>query len=357
MGGHEYRYVTSKNIGVGHLKLENIDMISEREHRKIFSRCDVRYGDLLLTKDGANTGNAALSTFVDEVSLLSSVAFIRCDPKVALESYVLHFLLSEAGHRQITDAMSGNAITRLTLGKINALTLPLPPFGEQHRISEILTDTDGLIRSLGRLIAKKQAIKQGMMQQLLTGKTRLPGFTGDWVQKPLSELVSYEQPIRYLVSSADYGSTGTPVLTAGKTFILGYTAETDSIYDALPVIIFDDFTTAAKFVSFPFKAKSSAMKMLTAKPGADLRFVYERMLHINFVAVDHKRRWIDEYSKIGVAVPPMEEQQAISSVIEDADCEIDALNHRLAATQAIKQGMMQELLTGRTRLTPAGETE
>lgn len=251
------------------------------------------------------------------------------------------------------NAHGASALVHTQKWEMEGYYLAVPPLGEQRRIAEALRDTDALIGSLERLIAKKLSIKQGMMQHILTGKTRLPGFNGEWQSKKLSELLAYEQPGRYLVSSTDYVRTGIPVLTAGKTFVLGHTTETDGVYEALPVVIFDDFTTASKYVSFPFKAKSSAMKMLSAKGGTNLRFVFERMQQIDFVAVDHKRRWIAEFSKLEIAMPAIEEQHAIAAVIEDTHDEIDALERRLYSIRAIKQGMMQELLTGRTRLIPA----
>ena len=140
------------------------------------------------------------------------------------------------------------------------------------------------------------------------------------------------------------------MLTAGKTFILGYTNEVEGIYASHPVIIFDDFTTASQYVDFDFKAKSSAMKILSARPGVDLRFAYERMKLIEFPLGDHKRYWISEYSKQEIEVPSQKEQTAISHVIADADRELALLELRLTKARALKQGMMQELLTGRTRL-------
>jgi len=140
--------------------------------------------------------------------------------------------------------------------------------------------------------------------------------------RPLGDLVRYEQPGRYLVVSTNYDSSwATPVLTAGQTFILGYTDETDGVYPASaesPVIIFDDFTTAFKWVDFPFKAKSSAMKMLTAKaPGtASLRFIYYLMQTIPYVPQDHARQWIGTYSKFLVPVPPLEVQREIVSILD-----------------------------------------
>ncbi|KHJ74259.1 hypothetical protein QR64_02500 [Rhodococcus sp. Chr-9] len=240
---------------------------------------------------------------------------------------------------------------KLALGRIKQFEIPIPKArAEQKRIAQVFRDADDLIATLERLIAKKHAIKQGMMQQLLTGRTRLPGFTAPWQPARLGELLAYEQPGRYLVSNADYTDTGTPVLTAGKTFLLGRTPERHGIFTNVPVIIFDDFTTASKYVDFPFKAKSSAMKMLSARPGVSLRYVFERMQLIDFAAVDHKRRWIAEFSKIEILTPCEDEQVAIAGVLEDAETEIAFLARRLEKTRAIKTGMMQQLLTGRTRL-------
>lgn len=212
-----------------------------------------------------------------------------------------------------------------------------------------------MIATLENAIAKKQAIKLGMMQQLLTGGTRLPGFTNTWTLRRLSDLLSYEQPSLFLVKTSKQLTTGhVPVLTAGKTFILGYTNEPDGIYKSHSVIIFDDFTTDSKYVDFDFKAKSSAMKILSKKSGVDLRFIYERMQLIDFPISDHKRYWISEYSKQELLVPDEHEQVAISTIIADASAEIETLRSRLQKARSIKQGMMQELLTGRTRLPIAG---
>src|SRR3990167_7127896 len=131
--------------------------------------------------------------------------------------------------------------------------------------------------------------------------------------KKLGEVLEYEQPTNYLVSSTDYKDEyPIPVLTAGKSFILGNTNERSGIFpkEKLPVIIFDDFTTAIKFVDFPFKVKSSAMKILrTKKDKADIRFLYYVMQKIKFASKEHKRYWISEYSKIKIPLPPIEVQQ------------------------------------------------
>ena len=146
-----------------------------------------------------------------------------------------------------------------------------------------------------------------------------------WIEYSLEELLSYEQPTPYIVESTDYNDNyKTPVLTAGKSFIIGYTKETEGIYNKLPVIIFDDFTTATQYVNFPFKVKSSAMKILT--PNLDLvlpKFIFYRMQIIQFDASTHKRYWIQQYSKIKVKVPPLDEQKRIVAKIEELFSELD----------------------------------
>jgi type I restriction enzyme S subunit len=155
--------------------------------------------------------------------------------------------------------------------------------------------------------------------------------------RALGEVLDYEQPGKYLVQTTNYNrSLATPVLTAGQTFILGYTDETTGVYEASPtnpVVIFDDFTTSFKWVDFRFKAKSSAMKILAPKVDApiDLRFLYYVMQTITYRPQDHARQWISTYSKFKVPVPPIEIQHEIVGIL-DTFTELDAkLEAELAA--------------------------
>ncbi|MDE2014927.1 MAG: N-6 DNA methylase [Patescibacteria group bacterium] len=160
-----------------------------------------------------------------------------------------------------------------------------------------------------------------------------------WPMVELGEILDYEQPTKYIVHSVDYKDEyDTPVLTAGKTFILGRTNEKDGIFrDKLPVIIFDDFTTATKFVDFPFKVKSSAMKILHAKKEkADARYVFYVMQNIAFAFTEHKRFWISEYSKIKIPLPPLKIQKQIveelsneQKLIKDKEDEIIQLKEKI----------------------------
>lgn len=143
---------------------------------------------------------------------------------------------------------------------------------------------------------------------------------------PLGDVLDYEQPTQYIVSSVDYDNMyQTPVLTAGKTFILGYTDEKHGVFNKdLPVIIFDDFTTATKFVDFPFKVKSSAMKILHVKKDlADIEYVYHVMQNIDFDSTEHKRYWISQYSKILIPLPPLDIQKQIVNQIKAVKSKIE----------------------------------
>ena len=139
-----------------------------------------------------------------------------------------------------------------------------------------------------------------------------------WSFVRLDAAMLYEQPQPYIVTSTEYdASYPTPVLTAGKSFIIGYTNETDGIKTDLPAVIFDDFTTDSKYVDFPFKVKSSAMKILTADSSfADIKFYYHVMQQIEFNHSTHKRYWISDFSQKIVPLPPLQEQKRIVAAIE-----------------------------------------
>lgn len=150
----------------------------------------------------------------------------------------------------------------------------------------------------------------------------LDQYCPDGVEKKrIADIASYEQPGKYLVSSTDYRDEfDTPVLTAGQTFVLGYTDEKTGIYPASkddPVIIFDDFTGAFKWVDFPFKAKSSAMKMIKARGNIVLlRYLYHMMGFLNYTSDEHKRLWISMYSEFEVPVPPIEVQREVVRILD-----------------------------------------
>lgn len=171
-----------------------------------------------------------------------------------------------------------------------------------------------------------------------------------WKNVSLGDILKYEQPYKYTVNSTEYNDkSGIPVLTAGKSFLLGYTNETKGIFLDLPVIIFDDFTTDSKYVDFPFKVKSSAMKFLKPKDDSetDLKLVFEfiQTLRIRETGGDHKRRWISEFSKLKITVPPLPTQRKIAQILSTADAVIEKTQAAIAKYKAIKQGMLNDLFT------------
>ncbi|MFA0514682.1 restriction endonuclease subunit S [Vibrio breoganii] len=269
-------------------------------------------------------------------------------------------------HRDITNFLSRQGAGRFKLNKATLEKLPLlvPPLPEQRKIAKILSIWDKAIATTEKLIDTSKQQKKALMQQLLTGKKRLvnpetgKAFEGDWRKVELGKLLDYKQPTPYLVKSTEYSNEyPTPVLTAGKTFILGYSDEDFGIFrEELPAIIFDDFTTASKFVDFPFKAKSSAMKILIAKDGVSIKYVYEAMQILNYPIGGHQRHWISIFANLVIGLPKPEEQQKIASVLTAADKEIDVFEVKLAHFKQEKKALMQQLLTGKRRVKVA-ETE
>jgi type I restriction enzyme S subunit len=265
-------------------------------------------------------------------------------------------------HRNITNFLSRQGAGRFKLNKATLEKLPLlvPPLPEQRKIATILGTWDKAISTTERLIDNSKQQKKSLMQQLLTGahkgKRLLDDsgkpFEGEWKRVELGKLLDYKQPTPYLVKSTEYSNEyPTPVLTAGKTFILGYSNEDFGIFkEELPAIIFDDFTTASKFVDFPFKAKSSAMKILVAKDGVSIKYIYEAMQVLNYPIGGHQRHWISIFANLVIGLPSPEEQQKIAAVLTNADKEVELLEQQLADLKQEKKALMQQLLTGKRRV-------
>ena len=407
LGGNDYLYITSKNIRYGNIDLKNIERIDTFQHKAIYKRCDVRYGDLLLTKDGANTGNATLNNLQEEFSLLSSVAFLRFDSKKNDAHYFLQQILSKQGQQQIKEAMSGNAITRLTLEKINKLTFPVPNLPEQRAIAAALSDVDELIAKLDQIIAKKRDIKQAAMQELLTGKTRLPmrmengelkmdnagnpvRFSGDWEVKRLGDLFAFSGG--FTASRDQLSESGYCYLhygdihKSGKSYI-----DIDAEYINIPKlaielnrinssallkdgdVVFVDASEDEEGTSKHIvvinpnnRPYISGLHTIVAKCKTDdlnnefKRFCFQTRNikeQFRFFAAGTKVSGISKtnIAKIELYFPSKPEQTAIAAVLSDTDAEIAAFEARREKTKLIKQGMMQELLTGRIRLIENGK--
>ena len=329
----------------GELDLEKITFVPSEQLSK-FSNFLLNRGDILMALTGATLGKTSIVN-TDELLLQNyRVGNFYNNPNYS-KNYIYYLLQSKFIQKTINKLVNEAAQPNLGKGDFDKFIVPIPPtITEQNEITTALIDADSLISNLKKLIEKKKNIKQGLMQQLLKPKK-------GWVVKKLGDFLDYEQPTNYLVSNTEYDDFNQiPVLTAGKTFVLGYTNEEHGIFKNLPVIIFDDFTTSVKYVNFPFKAKSSAMKMLIPKnKNVNLRFIYELMQQIKYIPGDHKRHWIAEYSQMEIIVPSTKkEQDDIATILYDMNNELDLLEKKLSKNNLIKNGMMQNLLTGKIRL-------
>ena len=299
---------------------------------------------------------AVAKTSEREVGMIASHRFPMFKPKDGKcdVDFILYFLKTPRGKYLLELASPGGAGRNKTLGQkeFASLKLLLPPVEEQKKIAKILSTWDKAIATAEQLLANSEQQKKALMQQLLTGKKRLPGFEGEWRKVELGDVLEYRQPTPYLVESTEYSDEyKTPVLTAGKTFILGDTDEDFGIFkEGLPVIIFDDFTTSSRFVDSEFKVKSSAMKILSARAGHSIKYVFEAMQMIRYAVGGHQRHWISIFANLVVPMPPLEEQEAIASALSSADDEIKTLRAYADRLKAEKKALMQQLLTGKRRV-------
>ena len=237
------------------------------------------------------------------------------------ESYLnnryLYFILKNS-QTLLMDRAVGAGIPGLNSRALNEYKIPIPPLEAQKEIVRVLDSFTGLEAGLEAELEARKKQYEYYRNTLLT-------FEDDRniTCVELGKVAKYEQPTKYIVRSSDYNDDfSIPVLTAGKTFILGYTDESSGVYNASvhPVIIFDDFTTANKWVDFDFKVKSSAMKIITSvdESTALLKYIYHWLntLPSGLVEGDHKRQWISSWSKKKIPIPPLEKQQQIVSILD-----------------------------------------
>jgi type I restriction enzyme, S subunit len=239
------------------------------------------------------------------------------------------------------------AVPYMNKENCNSIPISFPTLPEQQKIATFLSTVDEKLQALKKKKSLLEKYKKGVMQKLFSQQIRFKDDEGndfeDWEVKNLGDCLDYIQPTKYLVSSTEYdNSYKTPVLTAGKTFILGYTNETNGIYkDNLPIIIFDDFTTATQFVNFPFKAKSSAMKILVGTKEVRIKFIYEAMRIMNYEIGGHERHWISKFAPLEILVPCLEEQTKIANFLTAIDEKVNKVDTQIKKTELWKKGLLQ----------------
>ena len=322
---------------------------------KEIANFSVRKGDVFFTRTSETINDIGMSaTIVEDIENCVFSGFVlRARPiNKKLDNLYKSYCFSIEPVRKEIVTKSSYTTRALTSGRLlNKVCFFYPSdLQEQQKIANFLSSVDTKIEQLGKKKALLEQYKKGMMQKLFSQETRFKGEQGNdypvWEERKLGDVLDYEQPTEYLVENSVYDDGyKTPVLTAGKTFLLGYTNEKTGVFiDKLPTIIFDDFTTAFKYVDFPFKAKSSAMKMLVSKSKCvNMKFVYEAMKRVRFPLGEHKRYWISEYQRERISYPSKEEQQKIADFLSAIDKKIELVAEQLEQARTFKKGLLQQM--------------
>jgi type I restriction enzyme S subunit len=345
--------ITAADIDHGKLQLASARKTSISSFQKLLTaKSKPRVNDVLLTKDGS-LGRLAL---VDEetICINQSVAVLRANEKV--EPNFLKLLLESPWYqtRMLEDA-GGSTIKHIYITIVDKMPIGLPlDKAEQRAIATALYNVDALIAGLEKLIAKKRDLKQAAMQQLLTGQTRLPGFSGEWRDCSLGQIAHIKTGSRNNEDKVEDGAYPFFVRSANVVQINTYAHDCEAILVPGEGQIGSIF----HYVNGRFDVHQRVYAITQFGDGISGRFVHLFMSqHFGAWAMQNTvKATVDSlrlptFQTFEMRVPPtLEEQTAIATVLSDMDADLSALEARLAKTRAIKQGMMQELLTGRTRL-------
>ena len=361
-------FIRSQNIGWGRLLLEDVAFIDEATHDS-FKASEIEIDDVFLNITGASIGRSAIANvIVEKGNVNQHVCIIRTIHDQLNPSFLNYFLLSNMGQRQIDSFQAGGNRQGLNFGQIRSFRLTLPPVSEQHAIAKAISDVDALLAKLDQLITKKRDLKQAAMQQLLTGQTRLPGFSGEWEVKRLGEVFTIsagKSKSAYIIAGGrhwivDMGS----VSTDGRLIVskpTNYSGDFLKIGDL--VMPKDDIGGGGIIGKVGYIDTDETYVLgdhvyrLTANMGNPLFLSYVingyrtntelRKKVIGSAQLGLGRKSVNEQE---VPFPSYNEQTAIAAILFDMDTEITALETRRDKTRDLKQGMMQELLTGRIRL-------
>ena len=253
----------------------------------------VDIGDLLLALYGATSGQIAISKIRGAIN--QAILCIK-------SSYDNIFLKSvwEKHVDKILQAYLQGGQGNLSADIVKNLSFYFPSLDEQNKISKLIVLIDERIATQNKIIEDLKKLKVAIRDKQLNTIRKHYGLNYQ-----ICDLLDYEQPTKYVVTDTEYSEdrSKTPVLTANKAFILGYTDESFGVYDKCACIILDDFTLDCKYVDFPFKVKSSAIKILTVKNGCSLRYVYEYLNYMNLETTEHKRHYISEIEPMIIAYP------------------------------------------------------
>ena len=301
----------------------------------------LKEGDLVIGMDGSKVGrNSAILTICEQGSyLVQRVCRIRSQ-KHNVE-YIFQHINNSKFHKYVDSIKTASAIPHISQSDIQDYTISFPPTAEEQiKITSLLSLLDARIATQNKIIEDLEQLKSAIRERLYTQIQE-----EDFEHKTIKDVLSYEHPTKYIVVDTEYTDDKklTPVLTANKAFILGYTPEQENIYGKGDCIIFDDFTMDIKFVSFPFKIKSSAIKILTAKTNVNLYFIYEYLLFLNLISEEHKRHYISEIEPLHIVVPCLVIQHKIAEILQSIDKQIHNARQLQSAYQRQKQYLLNQM--------------
>ena len=344
-------YIGNRSVQWGQIDVCDIDTVPMTSAD--LQRFRLRQGDLLVC-EGGEIGRAAIW---DEPipECYYQKALHRLRPTRSYDRYLIMSLLQLwASTGYLANYVTQTSIAHLPKDKLEIVPLPVPPPDEQRVIAEALSDVDKLLGALEKLSSKKRAIKQAAMQQLLTGKNRLPGFSGSWKTRLLGDVAHIKTGSRNNQDKVDGGQYPFFVRSAAVERISSYTFEGEAIL----VPGEGDIRGIFHYVNGRFDVHQRVYQISRFSIDVCGKFIYYSMLlyfgahaTLNTVkaAVDSLR--LPAFKNFALSLPSdVAEQRAITSVLSDMDAEIATLERRRDKTRAIKQGMMQQLLTGRVRL-------
>ncbi|EAC2498948.1 restriction endonuclease subunit S [Listeria monocytogenes] len=350
-----YLVLSALNVKAGYIdKSVEAKFGSQELFDKWMGEQRLRKGDVVFTTE-APLGNVAQIPDNNGYILNQRAVAFKTSPDIMDNDFLAQFLRSPFFQHKLNMNASGGTAKGIGMKEFAKLSSYLPKdVKEQKKIGSLLKTIDNIIALHQRKLEKIKALKTAYLSEMFPAegetkpKRRFAGFTDVWEEISLGDIIDYEQPTKYIVKSISYGDNfGIPVLTAGKSFRLGYTNEVYGIKNAslnLPVIIFDDFTTSSQYVDFSFKVKSSAIKILSLKKEtADFYFVYNNLKNINYSPQSHERHWISKFVKFKVYQPSYEEQTKIGNFLKQLDKTITLHQRKLQKLQNIKKAYLNEM--------------
>ena len=274
----------------------------------------VNYGDILFQRSSETLEDVGqANVYLDSKPVVFGGFVIRGKSKGNYNPLFFRYLLaSPAVRKRIITKGAGAQHFNIGQDGLSKVCVDIPCKQEQEKIAKLLSLLDERMATQSKIIEDLKKLKSAIRKKVFVS------LKGEYTEcYEIHQLLTYEQPTAYIVANDEY-STDTnliPVLTANKGFVLGYTNEDFGIYQKGECIIFDDFTMDAKYVAFPFKVKSSAIKILTAKPNVNLRFMFEYLSYLELKSEEHKRHYISEIASLVVELPSKEMQDQITSLM------------------------------------------